>query len=135
ELRRRTLDGRRSEPTKICGAALLARDYRASDAVRNDWVECKDGILGDRAAYDELPVPVDAGAPASPRGEAPGPDEAAAAPDASQSDASLSNAAAPTGSDAGCSAVSAGQSDLSHAFPFMLACALVLRGSRRRKPG
>jgi hypothetical protein len=49
ELRRRALDGRRSEPRTICGSALLTRDFQESDLV-DQWVQCKDGILGDGSA-------------------------------------------------------------------------------------
>ena len=144
ELRRRAADGRRSEPTTICGAALLARDYRESDSTPNGWVECKDGILGDRDAYDES---LDAGAPREPVADASAADDAtprvsdpkpaldASTPDASTPDASTPRAAESTPSDSGCSVVAGAPSDLPRAVPFLLGYALLLGASRRRKRG
>lgn len=117
ELRRRAADGRRSEPSRICGAALLTRDYRKGESETEGWVACHAGILGDPAAYDESS---DAGPPVELAHDA-----------ATTSDASIQHPAEPTPSDSGCH-VTAGRGDL-RALPFALGCAVLLRRSRRRR--
>ncbi len=116
ELRRRAADGRRSAPTTICGDALLARDYRESDKGPNGWVQCRDGILGDRAAYEESS---DSGAAAQ------------AESDAAVTSEPMSDPKRPRPSS-GCSIFSRSGNDLSALLPSALVCALLLCASRRR---
>jgi hypothetical protein len=131
ELRRRALDGRRSEPTKVCGTALLTRDFQKSDEGDNGWIQCKDGILGDPAAYDDG---ADAGvtAPQAPDASATEPERDTASRDAgtprpaSTPDAGRRNTNAPHAAS-GCSVHAAQRSHL-QAF----ACAVLLSAWRRR---
>lgn len=54
ELRRRAVDGRRSEPATICGDALPVSDFTPRDENANGWVTCRDGLIG--AAADSIDV-------------------------------------------------------------------------------
>lgn len=126
ELRRRARDGRRSEPTKICGDALLTRDYLASEATPGSWVACKDGILGDRDAYEDDFS--DAGISIESR------PDASAAEDAARLDPSGPSGPEMMPSSSGCSVVSSAQSDQVGALLSVFGCVTLLGASRRRKP-
>jgi hypothetical protein len=128
ELRRRALDGRRSEPTKVCGTALLTRDFQKSDEGNNGWVECKDGVLGDPSAYDKGE---DAGVSVSepePEPDSPSPDAGTARTEANP-DAGAHNTNAPPAAASGCSIHAAQHSYLQ---AFALAFAILLSALRRR---
>lgn len=140
ELRRRAPDGRRSEPTTLCGSALLTRELQESDKSSSGWVECKDGILGDASAYED---DADAGV-SEPQSPDAATEQDTSTPDTSTPDASAPAPGTSTRADtpkagartpdapraaSGCSVHGAQRG---HLQAFTFACAAVLFALRRR---
>jgi hypothetical protein len=127
ELRRRAPDGRRSEPTKICGTALLTSDFQERDKGESGWLQCKGGILGDPAAEEDT---ADAGVTEpEPEPDSPSPDAGTAHTEEPTLNAEARNTTPPPPAASGCN-VHAGQH--SYLATFTFACAVLLSAMRRR---
>ena len=141
ELRRRAIDGRRSEPATICGDALPVSDFTPADKNSNGWVTCKDGLIGAAADSgathaDAMPADQDAGFEADAAAPIAGGDASvrtddppasasgAAAPSSAQKSPSESASAA-----AGCAVSTGSPVDLW----LLLALGMPLAAARRRR--